>query len=297
MATTISRTSARPTRSAKPAAAPAPYRGLKIGLFYLLLLVIALVFLSPYLLTLSASFKSLAQINSQKAWTLPSSLGIGNFRTLFSQYDFGEYLLNTVIVTVILTLGQVTFSVMGAYAFARLQFPGRNALFAMYLGTLMVPNVVTMIPLYVIMDKAGLLDTYWAIFLPYTLGTPYTVFLMRQFMMTLPSEMFEAARLDGCSEFKILYRIVVPVARPIIITATIIALVFSWNNFLWPLIATNSNDLQVLTVGIANLSSNFGQQWNLVLAGSLVALIPMVAIFVAFQRYIVNSIQLTGVNR
>jgi len=161
----------------------------------------------------------------------------------------------------------------------------------------MVPNVVTIIPLYVIMSRAGLLDTYWAIFLPYTLGTPYTVFLIRQYLLTLPSEMIEAARLDGCSEARILTRVVVPVARPVIITATIIAVVFGWNNFLWPLIVTNSNDLQVLTVGIANFNSNFGQQWNLVIAGSLVALIPMVALFVAFQKHIINSIQLGGVNR
>jgi len=278
-----------------------PHRGpghvAALIVFYLLLLAIAVVFIGPYLLSLSASFKSLAQINSSHAWSLPTSPGLGNFRTIFSQYDFGEYLLNTVIVTLILTVGQVVFSLMGAYAFARLHFPGRDALFWVYLGTLMVPNVVTIIPLYVIMSKAGLLDTYWAIFLPYTLGTPYTVFLMRQYLLTLPEEMIEAARLDGCSDVKILTRIVVPVARPILFTATIIAVVFSWNNFLWPLIATNSNNLQVLTVGIANFNSNFGQQWNLVIAGSLIALIPMVILFVVFQKYIINSIQLAGVNR
>lgn len=200
-------------------------------------------------------------------------------------------------MTVILTVGQVAFSLMGAFAFARLQFPGRDLLFWLYLGTLMVPNVVTIIPLYVIMDKAGLLDTYWALFLPYTLGTPYTIFLMRQYLMTLPEEMIEAARIDGCSDVKILTRIIVPLARPILVTATVIAVIASWNNFLWPLIATNSNNLQMLTVGVANLSSNFGQQWNLVIAGSLVALIPMVILFCVFQKYIINSIQLAGVNR
>lgn len=269
----------------------------KVAIFYLLLLIIAAVFLGPYLLSLSASFKSLAEINAQHAWTLPSGLGLGNFRTLFSQYDFGEYFLNTVIVTVILTIGQVVFSLMGAFAFARLHFPGRDILFWLYLGTLMVPNVVTIIPLYVIMDKAGLLDTYWALFLPYTLGTPYTIFLMRQYLLTLPEEMIEAARIDGCSDVKILTRIIVPLARPILVTATVIAIIASWNNFLWPLIATNSNNLQMLTVGVANLSSNFGQQWNLVIAGSLVALVPMVILFCVFQKYIINSIQLAGVNR
>ena len=294
MATIVSRNAALSKQEKPPVTAGTV---VKVVLFYVLLLVIAAVFIGPYLLSLSASFKSLAEINSQHAWTLPSSLGLGNFRTLFSQYDFGEYFLNTVIVTLILTIGQVVFSLMGAFAFARLHFPGRDALFWVYLGTLMVPNVVTIIPLYVIMDKVGLLDTYWALFLPYTLGTPYTIFLMRQYLLTLPEEMIEAARLDGCSDVKILTRIIVPLARPILVTATVIAVIASWNNFLWPLIATNSNNLQMLTVGIANLSSNFGQQWNLVIAGSLVALVPMVILFCVFQKYIINSIQLAGVNR
>jgi multiple sugar transport system permease protein len=186
---------------------------------------------------------------------------------------------------------------MGAYAFARMEFPGRDGLFWMYLATLMVPNVVTLIPLYVMFAKAHLLNTYWAIFLPYVLGVPQVVFLMRQYFMTIPKEVMEAARLDGCSESRILWRIVVPISRPIIITATLLAFVFGWNNFLWPLIVTNSNSLQVLTVGIANFNSSFTAQYNLILAGSLVALIPMVILFAFFQKYIVRSVSLTGINR
>jgi multiple sugar transport system permease protein len=120
---------------------------------------------------------------------------------------------------------------------------------------------------------------------------------MRQFFMTIPKEVMEAARIDGCSEIRILWQIVVPISRPIIITATLLAFVFGWNNFLWPLIVTNSNSLNVLTVGIANFDSNFAVQWNLILAGSLVALIPMVILFAIFQKYIVRAISLTGVNR
>jgi multiple sugar transport system permease protein len=266
-------------------------------LYYLLLLLIAAVFLTPYIFAIMASFKPLAEINSDHAWDLPSQFTLSNFTTIFGEEHFSTYLLNTVVVTVILTAGQVTFSLMGAYAFARMQFPGRDALFWGYLSMLMVPNVVTMIPLYVMMSKAGLVNTYWAIFLPYVLGTPYAVFLMRQYLLTIPGEVIEAARLDGCSELRILARVIVPMARPVIITATIIAVIFSWNNFLWPLIATDSNGLQVLTVGIANFNSNFVSQWNLVLAGSLVALIPMVVMFVAFQKHIVNSVNLSGTSR
>lgn len=272
-------------------------RPIRLALFYLVLLAIAAVFITPYLFSLNASFKPLQAILSDRAWTPTSTLSLANFRDVLTNYHFGTYLANTLLVTLIITAGQVFFSLLGAYAFARLHFPGREPLFWLYLAMLMVPNVVTMIPLYVIMDQAGLLNTYWALFLPYALGTPYTVFLMRQFFMTIPQEIIEAARLDGCSERRILWTVLVPLARPIITTASIIAFVFSWNNFLWPLIATNSTDLQVATVGLANFQSSFGTQWNLVLAGSMIVLIPLVVLFAIFQKQIVNSIALTGVNR
>jgi multiple sugar transport system permease protein len=272
-------------------------RSVRLSLFYLLLLIIAVIFITPYLFTIFASFKPLSEIVSQSPASPPTSPTWDNFKDIFTQYDFGRYLANTLIVTVILTLGQVTFSMMGAYAFARMEFPGRNSLFWMYLATLMVPNVVTLIPLYVMFAHSGLLNTYWAIFLPYVLGTPQAVFLMRQYFMTIPKEVMEAARIDGCSESRILWRIVVPISRPILITATLLAVVFGWNNFLWPLIVTNSNSLQVLTVGIASFNSNYTAQYNLILAGSLVALIPMVILFAIFQKYIVRSVSLTGINR
>jgi multiple sugar transport system permease protein len=292
--------SVRPASAARAAIdeeAPKARRGAKLTLFYLLLLIIAIVFLTPYLFSVFAAFKPLNQILAQSPAQPPTHPTWSNFSQLFTQYDFGRYLANTLIVTVILTAGQVTFSMLGAYAFARMEFPGRDGLFWMYLATLMVPNVVTLIPLYVMFAKAHLLNTYWAIFLPYVLGVPQVVFLMRQYFMTIPKEVMEAARLDGCSESRILWRIVVPISRPIIITATLLAFVFGWNNFLWPLIVTNSNHLNVLTVANANFSSNFAVQWNLILAGSLVALIPMVILFSIFQRYIVRSISLTGINR
>jgi multiple sugar transport system permease protein len=272
-------------------------KGIRLAVFYLLLLVILLVFITPYLFSAFAAFKTLPDILAQSPARPPMHPTLDNFKTIFTQYDFGRYLLNTLLVTIILTTGQVLFSMLGAFAFARMEFPGREGLFWMYLATLMVPNVVTLVPLYVMFAHSGLLNTYWAIFLPYVLGVPASVFLMRQYFMTIPKEVMEAARLDGCSESRILWRIVVPISRPIIITATLLAVVFGWNNFLWPLIVTNSNSLQVLSVATANFNSNFGVQWNLILAASLVALIPMVILFAIFQKYIVRSISLTGINR
>jgi multiple sugar transport system permease protein len=290
-------TSASASTSATTTSPSGLGKGIRLAVFYLLLLVILLVFITPYLFSAFAAFKTLPDILAQSPARPPMHPTLDNFKTIFTQYDFGRYLLNTLLVTIILTTGQVLFSMLGAFAFARMEFPGREGLFWMYLATLMVPNVVTLVPLYVMFAHSGLLNTYWAIFLPYVLGVPASVFLMRQYFMTIPKEVMEAARLDGCSESRILWRIVVPISRPIIITATLLAVVFGWNNFLWPLIVTNSNSLQVLSVATANLNSNFNSQWNLVLAGSLVALIPMVILFAIFQKYIVRSISLTGINR
>jgi multiple sugar transport system permease protein len=270
-------------------------RAIRLGVLYLILTAIALVFLVPYLLTLFASLKPIGQIFSEPAWIPPKSLYLANFRYDFVSGGFLRYLANTALVTVVLTMGQVAFSVMAAYAFARLHFPGRDKIFWIYLLTLMVPNAVTIIPLYTMMRMAHLLNTYWAIFLPYVFGAPYTIFLMRQFFRNIPQEVIDAARVDGCSEWRILARIIVPLSKPVIVTATLIAFVFGWNNFLWPLIVTNTQNHYVLTIGLANFQSNMNSQWNYSLAGSVITLLPLGVIFAVFQRHIIRSISITQI--
>jgi multiple sugar transport system permease protein len=272
-------------------------KALRYTAFYACLALIGAVFVTPYLLALFGAFKSQADLFASSPWSPPHSFYTGNFRTILFSDDFLRYLGNTALVTAVLTAGQVCFGVTAAYAFARLEFPGRDALFALYLATLMVPNVVTLVPLYTMMRQFHLTNTYWAIVLPFVLGSPYTIFLMRQYFRSLPSEVFAAARVDGCSEWRILTRILIPMGKPIIITATIIAFVFGWNNFLWPLIVTDSTSMQVLTVSTAALQSSFSDQWNLVLAASLVSLVPLLLFFITFQKHIVRSVQLSGVNR
>jgi multiple sugar transport system permease protein len=282
----------RPVRASR---LPLPVQVVKLALFYLFLTAVALVFLVPYILTLFASFKPIGKIFSQPAWVPPSSFYVHNFVYDLFTGDFLRYLANTAGVTIVLTAGQVVFSILAAYAFARLSFPGRDKIFWIYLMTLMVPNAVTIIPLYTIMRMAHLLNTYWAIFLPYVFGAPYTIFLMRQFFRNIPQEVIDAARVDGCSEFKILRRIIVPLSKPVIITATLIAFVFGWNNFLWPLIVTNSQNLYVLTIGLANFQSNMNSQWNYSLAGSVITLFPMAIVFAVFQRHIIRSVSITQI--
>jgi multiple sugar transport system permease protein len=269
-------------------------RATRLTVLYVLVIAGAAVFIFPYVLVLFAAMKPLNSLFTEAPWVPPSHVTFTYFREVLVQDDFLRFLANTAGVAVIITVGQVVSSVMAAYAFARLEFPGREAIFWVYLTTLMVPNVVTIIPLFVIMRQFHLLNTYMALFLPYVFGTPYTIFLVRQFFLTIPRELFDSARIDGCSEFRVLTRIAVPLARPIITTVAVIAFVFGWNNFLWPLISTNSNGLRVLTVGVAALQSNLGTQWNLLMAGAMITLAPLLILFAIFQRQIVRSIQMTG---
>lgn len=290
--TTLAMTPSGTANAKRESAARLALRVGKLSLFYLILTAFAAAFMVPYVFTLFGSLKPASQILSEAPWTLPDPVKWSNYSTTLFQQDFVRYLGNTALVTLILTVGQVFFSVIAAYAFARLRFPGRDIIFWFYLVTLMVPNIVTIIPLYTIVRELHLLNTYWAIFLPYVFGTPYTIFLIRQFFLNIPQEIIDASKMDGCSELGTLRRVVVPLGRPVIITATIIAFVFSWNNFLWPLIVTNPTHY-VLTTGIANFQSSFGENWNQVLAAAMITLLPLIIIFTVFQRHIIRSIQLT----
>jgi multiple sugar transport system permease protein len=269
-------------------------RPIRLALFYGVLTLAAVAFILPYVLTAFASLKPINEIFSEPAWQLPSSLYLHNYSNALNNYGFLKALENTVLVTCALTVGQVTFGVLAAYAFARMRFPGRDGLFWAYLLTLMIPNAVTLIPLFTIMRYAHLLNTYWAIFLPYALGVPYSIFLMRQFFLGIPQHLLDAAKIDGCSELGILRRVMLPLSRPVIVTATLIAFVFGWNNFLWPLIVTNSTNKYVLTIAIAEVAGGYGTRWDVVLTGGMIALIPLLILFAVFQRQIIRSVQLTG---
>jgi len=286
----------REARTRPPAARQKgrPVRLAGIMSLYGILAVGAFIVVFPYILILLTAAKPMNEIFSSSPWQLPQHPTFATFRQVWIQDDFGRILLNTVAVTVVITACQVACSTLAAYAFARLSFPGREALFWVYLATMMVPNAVTVVPLYLVMRELHLLNTYYALVLPYAFGTPYIIFLMRQFFRTIPRELHEAAKMDGCSEVRVLLQIILPLSRAIITTATIIVVVSSWNNFLWPLIAVNSQARELLTVGLAALQSNFGTQWDVLMAGSCLTLLPLVLFFAIFQRQIVRSIQMTG---
>jgi len=221
---------------------------------------------------------------------------LNNFRMVWRSVPFSRYYLNTLFIAFVVTLGQVMTSALAAYAFARLDFPGRDKIFYGYLATMMIPGAVTMIPRFIMVKWFGWFDTLYALIIP-GLSTTYGTFLLRQFFKTLPRDLEDAAKIDGCSLFGIFWRIILPLSKPALITLTVISFMGAWQMFLWPLIVTKSQEYWTLQIGLAYMggrSGEMGSQYNLIMAGALVVLIPQVIIFMVAQKFFQRGIVLSG---
>ncbi len=261
---------------------------------YLALFAGAVVSVAPYLMTLNSAFKEPAQVLTTPAWEPAFPVTLENFAQVWSQYDMAGFLLHSLVYAGAVTAGQVVFSTMAAYAFGRMSFPGRDVLFWGYLATMMVPQIVTLVPLFLIMREFGLIDTYLGLILPAAFGTPYGIFLVRQYFRTIPKDLESAARIDGAGTLTVLVRVLLPLSRPILATLATITFITTWNTLLWPLIVTNGDATRVVTLGISALKGQYSSQYHLILAAAALALLPLVVIFLLFQRHIVRSIALTG---
>jgi multiple sugar transport system permease protein len=262
---------------------------------YAVLLAGAVLTLAPYLLSLMTSIKTPQQFAQQPALAPPSPLTFGNFGSLFGErYDFVSPLAVTLQMVLVILVGQLGFSVLAAYAFARVRFPGRELLFWVYLSTLMVPPIVTLIPLYTMLTTAGLKNTFWGLVLPFVFGSPYAIFLLREYFRGIPEDLLSAARLDGAGTLRVIWHVVIPMSRPILATLAIITVVTHWNSFLWPLMIAPRKEWWVMTVATANLQTQYQGNWTLVMAATTIAMAPLVVVFLVFQRHIVRSISLTG---
>ncbi|WP_432572309.1 carbohydrate ABC transporter permease [Kineococcus sp. SYSU DK005] len=264
-------------------------------LTYAVLLAGALLTVAPYLLSLLTSLKEPLQLARRGTLTWPSPWTGENYAAVLGgQYTLLPALVVTVQVVLVVLAGQLVCSVLAAYAFARLEFPGKRVLFGGYLATMMVPQVVTIVPLYVMFAQAGLRNTFAGIVLPTLFGSPFAVYLLREHFRSVPQELEDAARLDGCGTLRILRHVVVPLSRPVLATLTVITVVSQWNAFLWPLIITTGPTWQTLTVATANLQSQYNGNWTLVTAATALATAPLVVLFLLVQRRVTESISLTG---
>lgn len=250
---------------------------------------------APFLWMVLSSLKPGKEVNRVPPTFWPESFTLENYSDLFSRLDFPTYFLNSAIVALAVTLGNMVFCTMLGYALAKLDFPGKRVLFGLVLGTLMVPGVVTFVPLFVLTTNLGLTNTLPGMILPFLAG-PFGVFLMRQFILSIPDELLQAARVDGAGELRIFFSVVVPLCGPAVATLGVLTFLTSWNNFLWPLVVATSEDKYTLPVALALYAvGQNATNYGLLLAGSVVVVVPVIAVFLFLQRHIMQGIAMTGI--
>lgn len=262
-------------------------------LAYAVLSVTGFVMVFPFIYMLLSSLKPSTEVVQVPPTLWPSEIRWTNYLEVLNIVPLGTQLINTVIVTVFVVLGWVMTSVLAGYAFARLEFPGRDWLFGAYLATLMVPFAVLIVPMYRLMLVFGWVDRLEALIIPW-LFTAYGTFLLRQFFMSIPKDLEDAALIDGASHWGILFRIFLPLARPAIATLATFAFLYAWNSFLWPLIIISSPTRKVVTQGLVDLQALYAARVDLIMAGSTLAVLPTLIVFLFAQRYFIEGIATSG---
>lgn len=256
---------------------------LTVGGFFMIL---------PFIWMVLSSLKTDAEILKIPPTIWPETFTLDNFTKLFTEMDFAIYLKNTLIIVFFSFFG-LFLNAMAGYGFAKFKFKGKNKLFYLVLAMMMIPGQVTMIPVYLLLNAAGLTNTMTGIVLPGLVGA-FGIFLFRQFMSTISDDLLEAARLDGASEFYIFWRIVIPISRPVLAVQGILTFIAGWNSFLWPLIIANDEKFYTLSVGLQLLKGQYGSNYALQMAGATFMVIPIILIFMTFQKYILKGFNVSG---
>jgi multiple sugar transport system permease protein len=275
---------------------PRPRRRLRLpfSAWHLLLAPVAAVMMVPLVWMVIVSLETKTQAQSFPPVLVPSPLHFSNYSETWNTVPFGDFFINSALYSLATVAGNLLFCSLAAYAFARIRFFGSNVLFVVLLATLMVPYQVLLIPTFLIVKKMGLVDSVGGLIMP-NLCSAFGIFMLRQFFRTLPLELEEAARIDGTSRLGILFKIVLPLSKPALATLAIIQFMWSWNDFLWPLIIIDSTSHAPLQLGLSTLQGGHSTEWNLLMAGTVMSQIPMLAAFLFAQRWFVRSIAFTGI--
>lgn len=263
------------------------------SLLHIVIYALAFLTLAPFVWMVLTSVKDLSEIFVYPPKWLPSSIKYQNFLDAFDAAPFGQYYVNSIIVAVSVTIGQLITCSMAAFAFARLRFWGRDGLFYLFLGTMMIPYNVTMIPSFMVLYWFGWVDSYQALIVP-GLASAFGTFLLRQFFMTIPKELEEAAYIDGASKTKVLWQVIIPLAKPALATLAVFTFMGTFNDFLWSLVVINSEELRTVQLGLAVFRDRYITQWDLLMAGSVTAVLPILIVFFFAQKYFIKGIALSG---
>ena len=272
---------------------PASARGLGPFTSQTGMILLGALWLFPFLWMLSTALKPNAEVFQFPPRLLGSSVEWSNFPAAWNFVPFGRFMFNGLFVSVIGTLLVLFTSILSAYAFARLHFWRREQLFLIYLGTLMIPQEVTVVPLFLLMKSLGWVNTYQALILP-SAFTAFGTFLLRQFFLSIPRDFEEAARIDGATRWQILWSVIVPMAKPAIAVLALFTFIGYWNNFLWPLIVGNTREMATVPVGLNLFNGQHGTEWNYMMAASTISILPTAILTVALQKYIIEGISISG---
>jgi alpha-1,4-digalacturonate transport system permease protein len=260
---------------------------------YLLLVISALLMFMPVVWVVLSSFKPLQEIYRIPPTFLPAKWIITNYSGALSQFPFLRYLANSVFVTVMATMLTLVINSMAAFALSKYRFPGRNVIFLIMLGTLMIPLQVIMLSVYLILARLGLANTLWGIIIP-PAATPTGVLILRQYMMSIPDELTDAACIDGARDFLIYRRIILPLSTPAMVVLTVFSVMWRWNDFLWPLIVINQEKFFTLQLALARFKGELVTDWHYLLAMTVLSILPITAVFAFLQRFLVQGISATG---
>ena len=261
---------------------------------YILMILISVVTVVPFLFMASTSFTKSFTMMSYPPTLIPENPSWDNYYDIifvFQEGLFPRWFFNTLFTTLCITVGSLFLNTLSGYIFAKKEFYGKNVVFSLLLATLMVPGAVTLIPAFLMVNRLGLFNTYWALIIP-GLASPFGIFMMRQFISSLPTELIESAKIDGASELRTFWSIIIPLSTPAMAALGIFTVINAWNNFLWPLVVLRSNTMRTLVVGLATVQSEFNINYGLVMAGSVLTVLPMLILYILFQPYFVEGLRM-----
>ena len=261
---------------------------------HVVLVGLLIVFLGPFFWLVSTSLKTNTMMFKMPPQWIPNPITLEHYEQALVEFPALRYMGNTLIIVVFSTVGTVLSCAMGAYAFSRLKWPDRGLVFSLLLATMMIPGQVTMIPVFILFAKFDWVDTFLPLIVPAFLGNAFFIFLLRQFFMTIPEELLEAARLDGAGEWRVFWQIVLPLSKPALVTVMIFTVLRAWNDFMGPLVYLTSEGNRTIALGLAHLMGVQGTEWGLLMAASLLMVLPALALFFVAQRFFIEGIALTG---
>ena len=265
----------------------------RVAIKYFLLVIFAIITVFPFYWMISSSLKSGFEVIQTPPTMLPENVMWSNYSTAFSMAPFGRYFINTIIVTVLSIVSTVVISILSAFAFSHLEFKGRDLIFSIFIASMMIPGEVLIVNNFKTISNLGMIDTYTSLFIPYAASVLY-IYMLREFFLTVPKPPYYAAKIDGAGDWKFLWKVLVPIAKPSIITISILVGINSWNAFLWPLLVTNNENMRVLATGLTAFQSDAGNQYELLMAASSIITVPIVGVYVFLHKKIMNGISLGG---